>query len=255
MTRPSIFVANWKMYKTLDQTKAFFEELLPLLQIDDPSTKLLVAVPFTLLALAVELTQGSPILIGAQNMNDATEGAFTGEIAASMLQEVGCRFVLLGHSERRRLFGETDEFIRRKLLRAHASRLQPILCVGETLEERDGGQTEERLSTQINDCLEGVPKELFDSLSIAYEPIWAIGTGHCATPQIAQETHLFCRDYLRQHWGNQVADKVPLLYGGSVNPAIAPELMAQADIDGLLVGGASLKATSFAKIVNWRSAV
>ncbi len=246
--RIPIIVANWKMYKTLAETEQFIDNAVPL--VAQAHARIYIAVPFTAIAAAAEQAADTPFVIGAQNMNDASEGAFTGEVAGKMLVDAGAKFVILGHSERRRIFGEDNAFINRKIKRAFEEGLQPLLCIGETLAEREARETEDVLATQLSECLKGFDTEELASLMIAYEPVWAIGTGRMATPEIAQETHYFCREYLAQQWGPETAGKIPLLYGGSVRPETAPSLVAQADIDGLLVGGASLDAASFASIVN-----
>lgn len=251
MARKRIIAANWKMHKTADQTKLFFDKIKQhLVSLSSHQLpRVLIAAPYTLIALAAELSESTLIEVGAQNMNDATEGAFTGEVAASMLKEAKATFVIVGHSERRHIFKEDNQFINRKVKKALQEGLTPLLCIGETKLERDGHQTEEVLATQLNDCLEGVEEQLIEKIIIAYEPVWAIGTGLTATPQLAQQAHLFCREYLQQHWGKQASEKISLLYGGSVNAKTAKELMSQPDIDGLLIGGASLDPDSFAKII------
>lgn len=206
--------------------------------------------PFTALAKASEIIGGTQkIRLGAQNLSPEAKGAFTGEISASMLRDLFVRDVLVGHSERRRLFGETDEIVRRKLVAALASELRPILCVGETLEERQAGQEKKVLETQLQGALAGISKEDLAEVIVAYEPVWAIGTGLTATPAQAQETHQFIRQYLAQLAGIEIAEKTRILYGGSVTADTAAELMTQLDIDGALVGGASLDPRGFAKIV------
>ena len=206
--------------------------------------------PFTAIAKFSEILGNSQkIRIGAQNMSPEAKGAYTGEISASMLRDLFVRYVLVGHSERRRLFIETDEMVRRKLVAALASELRPILCVGETLEERQAGQEKAVLEGQLRAALEGLTPEQISEVIVAYEPVWAIGTGLTATPDQAQEAHLFIRDYLGKLAGTTVAGKARLLYGGSVTPANAKELLSQPDIDGALVGGASLDPRGFAEIV------
>ena len=206
--------------------------------------------PFTAIAKFSEILGNSQkIRIGAQNMSPEAKGAYTGEISASMLRDLFVRYVLVGHSERRRLFVETDEMVRRKLVAALASELRPILCVGETLEERQAGQEKAVLEGQLRAALEGLTPEQISEVIVAYEPVWAIGTGLTATPEQAQEAHLFIRDYLGKLAGTSVASKARILYGGSVTPANAKELMSQEDIDGALVGGASLDPRGFAEIV------
>lgn len=235
------------MYKTAHEAAAYVEELIPL--VDGSDADLFLAVPFTSIATAAKAAKGTAVRVGAQNMNDAREGAFTGEIAALMLKEAGAEFVLLGHSERRQGFSETNEFVQRKVIRALQDDLIPVLCVGETAAERDAEQTEEVLRKQIEVGLEGVPKEESETIILAYEPVWAIGTGKSATPKIAQEAHAFCRKVLGDIFGKRKAATIPILYGGSVKAENVGELVAQKDIDGVLVGGASLDAKTLSKIV------
>lgn len=248
MTKDPIIIGNWKMYKTGREAASFIEELLP--QIEGCAVQVFLAVPYTSIASAARAAKGSAIWIGAQNMNDATEGAFTGEIAALMLKEAGATFVLLGHSERRAVFGETSEFIRKKVVRALQDDLVPVVCVGETDKVREGGKTEEVLRAQIFESLEGIPKEEADKIILAYEPVWAIGTGKTASPSMAAEAHEICRKALEELFGKRKGAAIPILYGGSVKPENSQELLAEAEIDGLLVGGASLNPDHFAKIVN-----
>lgn len=243
-----IIAANWKMYKTLEETETFIDDFIP--KVVDSPARILIAVPYTSIHSAALKATGSKLVIGAQNMNDASEGAFTGEISAKMLVDAGARFVIIGHSERRRYFNESNQFINLKVKQALANGLQPLLCIGETLAEREAAETEDVLATQIAESLQDLTAENLQTLIIAYEPVWAIGTDMTATPEIAQETHLFCREYITQHWGADIASRIPLLYGGSVKAETAPALLAQKDINGLLVGGASLQANSFAAIVN-----
>lgn len=206
--------------------------------------------PFTALAKASEIIGGTQkIRLGAQNLSPEAKGAYTGEISASMLRDLFVRDVLVGHSERRRLFGETDEIVRRKLIAALSSELRPILCVGETLEERQAGREKKVLETQLKGALAGISKEDLAEVIVAYEPVWAIGTGLTATPAQAQEAHQFIRKYLSELAGSEIAEKTRILYGGSVTADTAAELMSQPDIDGALVGGASLDPRGFAKIV------
>lgn len=241
-------VGNWKMYKTHAEAESYFADLLP--RVKDTSVEVDLAVPFTLIQMAAQLTSGTKIRIGAQNMNDASEGAFTGEIAARMLVEAGAKFVILGHSERRRLFGETDALVNRKLKQALQNSLEPILCVGETLAERQDGKTHEVLERQIKEGLAGIPPEQLDKLYIAYEPVWAIGAGKTAAPQIAEEAHTFIRQSLTTLTEPQMASRTILLYGGSVHPRNSGALLEQPNVDGLLVGGASLSPELFGQIVN-----
>lgn len=248
MARDQIVIGNWKMYKTAREASSYIEELLPL--IEGCTAKVLLAVPYTSIASAAKAVKGSEVQVGAQNMNDAREGAFTGEIAALMLKEAGAAFVLLGHSERRHVFGETNELVLRKVVRALQDDLIPVLCVGETAQEREEGRTEEVLRTQITESLAEIPEEEASKLIVAYEPVWAIGTGKTATAEIAQEAHAFCRQVLCELFGKRKGAKIPVLYGGSVKPSNAEELSMQKDIDGVLVGGASLDPKSLAEIVH-----
>jgi triosephosphate isomerase (TIM) len=236
------------MYKTVSETVAFIKELLP--SIANSSSLPYLAVPFTVIYEASQATNNSKLVIGAQNMHAADEGAFTGEIAGKMLKEAGARFVILGHSERRRLFHETDQMINKKVKRALIDQLQPILCIGETLEEREAKRTEEVLEKQMSSCLEDLDAQKLVTLMLAYEPVWAIGTDKTATPEIAQAAHHFCREFVKAKWGEELAARIVIQYGGSVKAENAQALIDQPDIDGLLVGGASLSVDSFSRIVN-----
>lgn len=209
----------------------------------------LICPTFTALQSAARAVENTSIKVGAQNMHPESSGAYTGEISAEMLREHFATYVLIGHSERRTLFGETDEFINQKVLSALKNRLRPVLCVGETLEEREAGQTATVVERQIRQGLAGVGKEQADPVVIAYEPVWAIGTGKTATPEQAQEVHASIRQWLVDLWGDAAAHKTRLLYGGSMKPANASELLGQPDIDGGLIGGASLEARSFLQMV------
>lgn len=249
MAKTAVIVGNWKMYKTGKDAVTFVKQLMPL--VEDTKTKVGLAVPFTAISLAAKAAEGSDVLIGAQNMNDASEGAFTGEIAASMLKDAGATFVIIGHSERRKIFGESNEQINAKVIRALDEGMTPVFCVGETEEERESGH-EEILESQIIDGLKGVSKDDLSKVIVAYEPVWAIGTGKTATPKIAQDAHLHIRNVLADSFGKTKAAKVVILYGGSVKPENAADLMKQKDIDGALVGGASLNPTTFADIVNFK---
>lgn len=250
LSRPLIITGNWKMYKTIDEAKRFIETLAPL--IVKSQAKVYLAVPFTALFPSVELVKSlhAPLVIGAQNMNDASEGAFTGEIAGRMLKGAGAQFVILGHSERRRFFHETDAYINKKVKRALKDNLQPIVCIGETLEQKEQGMTETTLQEQIQNTFEGITSEQMKSIILAYEPVWAIGTGKVATPEDAEKVHLFCREFIGERWGKDVADTILIHYGGSVKPENAQALLAEPNIDGLLVGGASLSPETFSQIVN-----
>ncbi|MBJ7449601.1 MAG: triose-phosphate isomerase [Parachlamydiales bacterium] len=249
MSRRPIVAGNWKMYKTTTEAVAFIDELAKLVGKDD-DVAIYLAVPFTLIKPCSESAKGSSIVIGAQNMHDATEGAFTGEVAGSMLLDAGAKFVILGHSERRNIFKETNAFIHKKVQRALELKLHPILCIGETLEERNDEQTHSVLQEQLSECLKGASVDAINNnLTIAYEPVWAIGTGQVATPEMADDAHRFCRDWLRQNFNEDIAQNVRIIYGGSVNSSNCNGLFQKGDIDGALVGGASLQADKFYQIV------
>ncbi len=249
-SRPVVIAGNWKMYKTIPEAEAFVETLTPLLK--NSQATVYLATPFTAISATVKKVKAldAPITIGAQNMNDASEGAFTGEIAARMLKDAGASFVILGHSERRQIFRESDAFINRKIKRALMDGLQPILCIGETAEERERGEREEVLQRQIGGSLEGIQPDQIGKVIVAYEPVWAIGTGKVATAEEAQTAHAFCRKVFTDVWGEPLATHLVIQYGGSVKAENAAELLAQPDIDGLLVGGASLSPHSFSQIIN-----
>ena len=247
--RKKIVAANWKMNMTQTESERFVDSFLrDVGEIND--VEVVIIPPFTALAKVSEaLGRAQNIKVGAQNMYWAKSGAFTGEISASLLRDLFVHYVVLGHSERRTLFGETDEMVNRKVRAALEAKLRPIVCVGETLDQRDKGNVEKILAIQLHGSLAGLkPKELRDSV-IAYEPVWAIGTGRNATPQEAQEAHAFIRHILREMTDETTAERVRIQYGGSVKPENARELMSQPDIDGALVGGASLDPRSFAQIV------
>jgi triosephosphate isomerase (TIM) len=247
--RKKIIAANWKMNMTVGETESFFSTFLRELG-DERKVEVVIVPPFLAIAKASEiLKSANGVKLGAQNMHWEKSGAFTGEISASMLRELFVNYVVLGHSERRTLFGETDAIVNKKTLAAYANALRPIVCIGETLEERDGGKVEQVLDTQIRGSLAGVTAEQLEETVIAYEPVWAIGTGRTASPQQAQDAHAFIRKTLAAVWNQQTADKVRIQYGGSVKAANTAELLGQPDIDGALVGGASLDARGFAEIV------
>ena len=247
MTRVPLVAGNWKLNKGPAEAAAFMAELLPLVDEAD-GVDVGVCPPFPSLPAVTEATRGTAVQVYAQTMHDADSGAFTGEVSAPMLVEVGVDGVVLGHSERRHLFGETDRALAKKVPRALEAGLKPILCVGETEEERDADETERRLRQQVQDDLAEVPEESLAELVIAYEPVWAIGTGRDATPDQAQEAIGFVRALVRDR-SPAAADAVRVLYGGSVSPDNASELLALPDVDGALVGGASLDAASFAAVV------
>lgn len=250
MRRP-IIVGNWKMHKTIAEAVALAQTLkASVAGVRD--VEIGVAPPFTALAAVVEALRDSPIVVAAQNMHWEPQGAFTGEISAAMLADVGCRRVIIGHSERRQYFAETDETVNKKLHAALAAALDPILCIGETLAQRESQATFRVLEQQIRRALVSIAEEGMRRLVIAYEPVWAIGTGKTATPEQVQEVHMFIRSLLESLYGKTLADEVRIQYGGSVNAGNIQALMAQPDVDGALVGGASLDASSFAKIVTFR---
>jgi triosephosphate isomerase (TIM) len=246
--RKLIIAGNWKMNKTVAEALALVNSLkLELTNIRE--VDIVVCPPFTALESVSKTILDSNLRLGAQNMSEQNFGAFTGEICAGMLKEFSVRYVILGHSERRQFQKESDALIARKAAAAHGASLKPIVCVGETLAEREGGQTNRILETQVRGSLAGLTKEQMVETIIAYEPVWAIGTGRTATTQQAQDAHAFIRSLLVKIFDEAVAKKVRLQYGGSVKPANARELMSQPDVDGALVGGASLEARSFADII------
>jgi triosephosphate isomerase len=247
--RKKVIAGNWKMFKDIRESEELINGVKHQLSFNLNGVRVVICPPFTSLAHAGNLLQGSGVELGAQNMYLEDEGAFTGEISPKMLKAVGCTYVILGHSERRQYFGETNEFINKKLKKAIASGLIPIVCVGETLEQREKNITEQIVSTQVKACLQDIPAGEVEQLILAYEPVWAIGTGKTATPQQAQDVHQLIRKILGQLYSWPTAEKVIIQYGGSVKPENAADLMKQPDIDGALVGGACLKADSFVAII------
>ncbi|MCM8901578.1 triose-phosphate isomerase [Caldicoprobacter algeriensis] len=247
--RKPIIAGNWKMHKTPSQTVSLINELKPLVK--DAQVEVVVCPPFVCLPAAKEAVAGSNIKLGAQNMHWEEQGAFTGEVAPGMLKELGVEYVIIGHSERRQYFGETDEMVNQKVLSAVAHNLIPIICVGETLEQREQGITEEVVDRQTRAALKGLSPDVADRVVIAYEPIWAIGTGRTASSNDANEVIGYIRKVVGEVLGSQAAQQMRILYGGSVKPENAAELMQMPEIDGGLVGGASLKAQDFAKIVKY----
>lgn len=240
---------NWKMNMTPSEGKAFAKALAE--AVKDASVRVVVAPPFVTIAPVAEALAGSKIEVAAQNMSDNLSGAYTGEVAAPMLKEAGASVVILGHSERRALYGETDAFINRKVRLALAQDLDVILCVGETLEEREGGKLEAVLSRQVVEGLKDVPTSDLSRVIVAYEPVWAIGTGKTATPDDANAAHAFIRGEIAKLYGKTVAESLIIQYGGSVKPSNVKDLMAMEHIDGALVGGASLTVEQFAPIVRY----
>jgi triosephosphate isomerase (TIM) len=248
--RTPVMAGNWKMYKTPAETTAFFEKFRPLVEKSE-HCETVICPPFTNLGAAVDAARGSRIRIGAQNIAWAKEGAFTGEISGPMISAAGATHTLVGHSERRQYFAETDETVLKRTKAALEFGLTPIVCVGERLEEREGGKTEAVLAAQFLKGIAGLSESQFAKIVIAYEPVWAIGTGKTATPEIAADAHRAIRAQVRAKFGKEAADAVRILYGGSVKPDNVRILMAQPEIDGVLVGGASLDAVGFASIVNF----
>ena len=247
MSRTPFIAANWKMYKTIAEAEEYIQALLPQVgAIGD--VEIVVCPPYLALQALVDSARGSSVQIYAQNMHEADEGAFTGDVSAAMLTEIDVQGVILGHSERRQYFNETDRALQQKVPKALAEGLTPILCVGETEDERDRGDTERKLRHQVQEALEKVAKDRLPDVVIAYEPIWAIGTGKVATAEQAQEAVAFVRALVEDQ-DKAAGQAVRILYGGSLKPDNAPEILALPDVDGALVGGASLQADSFAKIV------
>ena len=247
--RKAVIAGNWKMNKTPEEAVKVINELKPLVK--DATCEVVIFPTFVCLDAAIKAAKGSNIKIGAQNMHFEESGAFTGEVAPGMLEAMGVDYVVLGHSERREYFNETDEALNKKVKAAFAHNLIPMLCCGETLEQRENGTTNDVIAAQIRADLDGLDKELAEKVVIAYEPIWAIGTGKTATKEQANETIAAIRGVVADMFGQEVADKVRIQYGGSVKPNTIKDQMAMSDIDGALVGGASLVAADFAQIVNY----
>jgi len=253
--RTPLMAANWKMYKGPEEAVEFFDRFVE--AVGDPNGReILMCPPFVdLYAISRKLQElggDAPLSLGAQNMYPAEEGAYTGEIAPPMLKAVGCEYVIVGHSERRHIFGEDDDLINKKVRTARSFDLIPILCVGETEDQRDAGRAESVVTDQLRRGLLDAPIQSADDLVIAYEPVWAIGTGRTATPEDAQDMHARIRAVLSDLWGQDLAAGIRIQYGGSVKPNNVDELMAQPDIDGALVGGASLEVESFTRIVHFK---
>ena len=249
MERKVVIAGNWKMNKDAAAGRELVESLKPLVA-GFTDADVVVCPPFTTLGAVVAAAAGSNIKVGAQNVHWAESGAFTGEISAEMLVSAGVEYVIIGHSERRQYFGETDATVNSRLKAALKAGLKPIVCVGETLAEREGGKTNDVIGRQLRDGLAGLTAADMAEVIIAYEPVWAIGTGKTATPAIAEETHKFIRETVGALFGGAVASALRIQYGGSMKPENARELVAQADIDGGLIGGAALKADSFAKLIS-----
>jgi triosephosphate isomerase (TIM) len=250
--RTPLIAGNWKMHKTGEEAARTTRQLRELVA-GTSGVEVMIAPPFTALHQVAEAIAGSPIKLGAQNMYWESHGAFTGEVAPPMLKELGCTYVILGHSERRHLFGETDKQVNRKLGAAIQAGLAPVVCIGETESERELEQTFSVLDKQIKNGLEGFVSKDLESLVLAYEPVWAIGTGKTATKEQAQEAHAYIRNRLAEWLGAGFAEGIRILYGGSVKPSNIKELMAMPDVDGALVGGASLDPQSFSQLVQYQS--
>lgn len=248
MPRKIIIAGNWKMNKTASEARKLIDELKPKVA-GFNSVDVVVCPTFTSLAVAVEAVKGSNIKVGAQNVHWEESGAFTGEISAQMLKEAGVEYVIIGHSERRQYFGETDETVNKRLKAALKAGLKPIVCIGELLEEREAGKTEAVLTKQIKEGFAGISSDDMKKTVIAYEPVWAIGTGKTATPEMAEDAHRYIRKELSGMFGSDTAEAVRIQYGGSMKPDNSAALAAQPDIDGGLIGGASLKADSFAELI------
>lgn len=248
--RKPIIAGNWKMNKTAKEAAELINELKPLVAKSKP--EVVVCVPYTDLWAVAEAVKGSKIKLGAENVAWADSGAFTGEISAEMLKEIGVEYVIIGHSERRQYFGETDESVNKRLKQALKNGLKPIVCVGETLTEREKNRTKRVLKKQVLEGFADIPAEDFENIVIAYEPVWAIGTGKTATADEANKTIGYIRTLVKKTWGQEVAKALRIQYGGSMKPANAKELMSMRNIDGGLIGGAALKANDFAAIVNYK---
>jgi triosephosphate isomerase len=249
--RKPIIAGNWKMHKTLDEAVAAARRIVEITG-DVTEVEVLIAPPFTALSAVAAVIRNSSVQLGGQNLFWEQKGAYTGEIAADMLRSCGCQYVIIGHSERRQFFGETDETVNRRISAALKGGLVPILCIGETETQREAGQTFSVLDKQVRKGLEGFFAHDLASLVIAYEPVWAIGTGKTASSDQAQEVHRYLRDLMAKAYGNALANSIRILYGGSVKPSNVRELMSMPDLDGALVGGASLDPQSFGQLVHYQ---
>ena len=248
--RRTVIAGNWKMNKDLSEAIKLISEIKSNIGTKPENVDVIIFPPYISLETASTLIKGTPVKLGAQNMHQESSGAFTAEISAPMLKSVGCEYVILGHSERRSIFGETDELINTKLKKAFTENLKPVFCIGETLEQREAGIMKDVIKNQVEKGLSDIPETDIDNLIIAYEPVWAIGTGKTATPEQAEEVHLFIRNLIADLYSTETAEKIVIQYGGSVKPANAESLLTQPDIDGALIGGACLKADSFTAVIN-----
>lgn len=250
--RKPLIAGNWKMYKTIPEAVDFIQAFKPMV-VSATHAEIVLAPPFTAIKAVADRAEGSNIGVAAQDIaKEAGPGAFTGEVSAAMVKDAGARYSIIGHSERRQFYGETDDSVNQKVRNAFGAGLLPIVCVGERIEERDAGRAEEVVGTQLRGGLRNLTVAEASHIIIAYEPVWAIGTGRTATPETAEQMHSFIRSRIQEMFGDTVAEGVRVLYGGSVKPDNIAALMNEADIDGALVGGASLEAESFARIVNFR---
>jgi len=246
--RKKIIAGNWKMNKTGTEAASFARDL-KIKTISINKTEIIICPPYIAIAPAYEILKESRVKIGAQNVHWEPSGAFTGEISAEMIEQSGCKYVIIGHSERRQYFGETDQSVNNKIKQSLTTSLYPIVCIGETLQQREAGKMKDIVKTQITAGLSGISVEQMKRLVLAYEPVWAIGTGVTATPSQAEEVHHFIRELLAELFNSTIADSTPILYGGSVKPDNVKELLSQNNIDGGLIGGASLKVDSFVELI------
>jgi len=250
LLRKTIIAGNWKMNKLASEVKAYKDELMPLILGSKSWCETVVCTPFVLLPTSILVFNNSGVGVGAQNMSQFESGAYTGEVSAAQLTDIGTEYVIIGHSERRQYYGETDNSVNEKTMAALKTPMVPIVCVGETLEQREEGVTNDLVTNQVKVALSNISAESLKRVVIAYEPVWAIGTGKTATPEDAQDVCLLIREVIASLYDKQAADAVSILYGGSMNDKNAAELLAQPDIDGGLIGGASLKPEAFAVIIN-----
>ena len=247
--RKKVIAGNWKMNKDLTESQNLISKLVSDLGTEKLNCEVIICPPFTSLSEAANLIKGSVIKLGAQNVHFEESGAFTGEVSSAMLKSVGCEFVIAGHSERRALFGETDQLVNKKIKKILSGGLKPIFCVGETLEERESGVMKDVVKRQVTEGLKDITANQLADIIVAYEPVWAIGTGKTATPDQAEEVHAFIRGLIEENYSADAAENMTIQYGGSVKPDNAADLLSQKDIDGALVGGACLKSDSFISII------